>query len=278
MAKKKEGIEWTEGMVSMLLYKRYSDLSVGPVYNRKPKGWVYIPGVRNKVGMSGSREADGLAVSIWSSTGYSIEGFEIKVSRSDWLHELKHPEKSDAIMKYCDRWWVVAPAGVVKKEDLPKGWGQLEARKDKLITKHRGGQLTPIPLDKLFVIEVIKKAMSRPEADKDSWQKELDAAYAKGKKERGSEDSWALKHLREQIKEDDEKEKTSYEVLKKVQADLGVEDWSDEARNKKLIALAKVIGAFDNPHAMSIVERQIAKMSEGLELLKSAKSEIIDGV
>jgi len=53
-----------------------------------------------------------------------LHGHEVKVSRSDWLAELRDPTKADAWRRYCDRWWLVAPRDVVR-DDLPVGWGHL---------------------------------------------------------------------------------------------------------------------------------------------------------
>ena len=53
-----------------------------------------------------------------------LHGHEVKVSRSDWLAELRDPTKADAWRRYCDRWWLVAPRDVVR-DDLPEGWGHL---------------------------------------------------------------------------------------------------------------------------------------------------------
>lgn len=61
----------------------------------------------------GGRYADVVAVNLWSSRGYAIHGFELKVSRSDWLRELKQPEKAEPIFRYC-----VAPSTKVLTEDL----------------------------------------------------------------------------------------------------------------------------------------------------------------
>ena len=54
-----------------------------------------------------------------------VHGFEVKVSRSDWLRELADESKADAWARYCHHWWLVAPAEVVKPGELPTGWGHL---------------------------------------------------------------------------------------------------------------------------------------------------------
>lgn len=55
----------------------------------------------------------------------SLHGFEVKVSRSDWLTELADPEKAEAWARYCHYFWLVASDKAIVRDDLPKGWGML---------------------------------------------------------------------------------------------------------------------------------------------------------
>jgi hypothetical protein len=113
----------TEADIKHLLYKRYS-----------PPQYAFMTNVANSTGWA-SRYADGVAFSLWPSSGFQIEGFEMKVSRSDFLSEMKHPEKSCDIMQYCDRWWLVAPKGVAHPDELPKTWGFYEIVGKKLFKR-----------------------------------------------------------------------------------------------------------------------------------------------
>lgn len=69
---------------------------------------------------------DFMAVATWMSKGYVVHGHEIKASRSDWLRELKKPHKATFSMARCDFWWLAAPKGVAKPEEIPHGWGFME--------------------------------------------------------------------------------------------------------------------------------------------------------
>lgn len=55
----------------------------------------------------------------------SIHGFEVKVSRSDWLAELKDPSKAEAWARHCHYFWLVAASRDIVRDDLPDGWGLL---------------------------------------------------------------------------------------------------------------------------------------------------------
>jgi hypothetical protein len=72
----------------------------------------------------GGRRIDYLALALWASRGQTIDGHEIKVSRSDWLSELGKPSKAEAWWPVCHRWWLVVPhESIVQEGELPDGWG-----------------------------------------------------------------------------------------------------------------------------------------------------------
>lgn len=102
----------------------------------KGVGWALMFEVGDRISMVKSR-ADAIAFDIYH---YKIHGYEIKASRGDWLNELKNPEKSARIRKYCDFWWVIAPKGMIKPEELPEGWGLIEAGPNSLRKKMRAPQ------------------------------------------------------------------------------------------------------------------------------------------
>lgn len=92
--------------------------------------WIVAEKVRNIAGYAVRRgelrTADALAIDTWESKGLEIHGFEVKCSRSDWLTELKQPEKSEPFRRFCDRWWLVTSSkDIVKPGELPAGWGHM---------------------------------------------------------------------------------------------------------------------------------------------------------
>lgn len=86
--------------------------------------WVLSFEVADATGGT-SRRADAIALNCYPSKGLEVHGHEIKVARSDWLRELRDGSKADTIARHCDRWWIVAPAGVVERAELPRTWGLL---------------------------------------------------------------------------------------------------------------------------------------------------------
>ena len=83
--------------------------------------------VNNGTGMNGGRRyADAIAMSLWPSRGLHLHGFEIKVSRSDWLSELKNPEKAELFASRCHTWSLVTANDIVKSGEVPAQWGWYE--------------------------------------------------------------------------------------------------------------------------------------------------------
>lgn len=94
-------------------------------------GWALMFEVSDRIHDVKSR-ADAIAFDIYK---YKIHGYEIKASRGDWMNELKNPEKSARISKYCDFWWVIAPKNMIHPKELPEGWGLIEAGPNSLRKK-----------------------------------------------------------------------------------------------------------------------------------------------
>ena len=113
--------EFTERQMLDLLHKRYSQTNPG----NGPR-YACAEHVKDGAGFAHRRIADFIAVDCWPTGGIELHGHEVKVSRSDWLHELKQPDKAEAFKRYMDRWWLVVPdVGIVKPGELPEGWGLL---------------------------------------------------------------------------------------------------------------------------------------------------------
>src|SRR4051812_18306594 len=59
--------------------------------------YVLLEQVRGATGITegADRSADAIAMSVWPSRGLELHGFEVKVSRGDWLRELREPAKAE---------------------------------------------------------------------------------------------------------------------------------------------------------------------------------------
>lgn len=77
---------------------------------------------------------------------YSIHGFEVKVSRSDWLAELADPTKAEAWARHCHYFWLVASDKSIVRGDLPEGWGLLVPHGPSLRAVVKPTRRDPLPM------------------------------------------------------------------------------------------------------------------------------------
>jgi hypothetical protein len=136
----------TERVMLDALHSRY-----GQGFGNGPR-YAVAEHVRSHAGFSALRTADFVAMDLWSSRGMDLHGHEVKCSRSDWLAELKQPEKAAEFIPYMNRWWlVVASRAIVRDGELPDGWGLLVLRDRGLVmvTKARRREALPLPPTKL---------------------------------------------------------------------------------------------------------------------------------
>lgn len=166
----------TECAILDRLEKRYS----------KPH-WLFLRELRNDTGFQSTRACDALAVGLYHSRGQLLIGFEKKVSRSDWLRELKEPEKAEALAQFCDEWYVVVPGpDIAQLEEVPHTWGLLQVKGNTISTLKQAPTLTPKPIDRGFLAAIVERSIEnalRPYliSKEEAKQKELDAAFERGK-------------------------------------------------------------------------------------------------
>lgn len=119
-----------------------------------------------------------------------MSGFEIKLSRKDWLLELKNPAKADTIASYCDYWWLVlGEAEIAKPEEIPRTWGVLVHEGGSLVQKKAAQRLKAKKMDRSFIAALLRRAHEMAERekrkvdDKFSQVNAVKEAYKKGEKE-----------------------------------------------------------------------------------------------
>lgn len=79
----------------------------------------------------------------------SIHGFEVKISRSDWLTGLNTPEKAASWSRYCHYFWLVAAHKSIVRNDLPEAWGLLvpHGRSLRVVVSPVRKGIDPMPLE-----------------------------------------------------------------------------------------------------------------------------------
>jgi hypothetical protein len=109
--------------------------------------WIGARHVRNAAGFSANRTFDYVAIDTWESKHLAVHVYEVKVSRGDWLRELRDPDKTAAALAVADHFSVVAPRDVVKLDELPASWGLIEfTLQGALRTVRAARRLTPTPV------------------------------------------------------------------------------------------------------------------------------------
>lgn len=85
---------------------------------RKHEADIFVPECRYREAGDGGRLIDAWAMKkSWSR--FDTVGYEIKVSRSDFLRDTKWRE----YLPYCHRFYFACPKGLIHPDELPKGIG-----------------------------------------------------------------------------------------------------------------------------------------------------------
>lgn len=146
---------------------RRDDWSEEEVFSRLERifpspAFVLLPQVANGTGQSREkrRTVDALAVSVYPSRGLYLAGIEIKITRSDWVKELREVEKASDIQRFCRQWYMACPVGVIPEGEVPLNWGLIVVRKDGATVVKPAVDLSPEPPDMPFMCAVLRAAAS----------------------------------------------------------------------------------------------------------------------
>lgn len=93
-------------------------------------GWAFLLELRLGTGYgdAANRYMDAFAMSMWG--GLETIVFEIKISRSDFAHEIKSPSKRRQALAFANQFFFVTPAGMLSKDEVPKDSGLIEVQVD----------------------------------------------------------------------------------------------------------------------------------------------------
>lgn len=199
--------------------------------------------VANATGGAARRSADAIAMGLWPSRGLSLQGFEIKVSRSDWRSEMKNPAKAEEIAQFCRHWWIVTPPGIVQEGELPEGWGLYEVQANGLrCVKQAPVNDDVVPITMAFLAALLRRASEHA-------AKELEGKVADAMR---SEREAIEKRVRERV--DDELARGASEreraenAFKAMREAAGVTDmqslfgWFDDANFAQAVGLVHRLG------------------------------------
>lgn len=251
------------------LYQRIAFVHASP-------SWACFDEVADGTGRNCNRHCDALAMSLWPSRGLFIRGFEIKVSRSDYKNELGNPEKAEAVARFCDEWYIVAPDGLVKDitTELPPAWGLMVPNKGKGLTTVRaakfvkGKTVTRSFLAAVFrsaqrsVADVLKHHVPRSEIEEQlekSYQRGLDGGPGYRNELRKELDG-ANKALKEF------EEHTGIKIM-------GYDQW-DELEHLGL--KVKLGGIILGKYGSGPIEQALRSVDQAMSSLKMAHEELVE--
>lgn len=80
----------------------------------------------------GDLRLDGVALE-WQYGNMWVHGYEIKISRSDWLRDAKY----ERYRKYCDTLTVVCPKGTIGRDEMPGDIGLMWFEPDKATLRYK---------------------------------------------------------------------------------------------------------------------------------------------
>lgn len=157
------------------------DVLAGLAVNFPAPQYAFITHARNGTGYAATRTADAIAMSLWPSRGLALHGFEVKVSRGDWLRELRNPAKADEMFGYFDHWWLAVAdtdPKIVADGELPDTWGLIKVAKRVKIVAPAPKLPSAREVDRLLLAAILRRATESilPEA-------KIKEAYERGKRE-----------------------------------------------------------------------------------------------
>lgn len=112
-------VRTSEAEMLELLRQKYTRIRRGTAADR----YVRAAHVRAPIGYGvAKRIADYIVIDTYGQG--RLIGHEVKVSRADWLRELREPDKAVEWQKHCHSWYlVVHDTAIIKDHELPESWG-----------------------------------------------------------------------------------------------------------------------------------------------------------
>lgn len=77
-------------------------------------------------GKDNEQRIDAFTINLYPSERLARTAFEVKVSRSDFKKELRQPTKRRVALMYSNRFYFVAPKGLIARDELPLEAGLIE--------------------------------------------------------------------------------------------------------------------------------------------------------
>ena len=225
--------------------------------------WFLRFEVPNAAGFGGTGYADAIAMNLWPSRGLVVHGFEIKANRSDWVAELRNPEKSEKFFHHVDLWWLVAPKHIVLEGELPARWEFIAAtpKSLRMVKQAPCIEHEDRRMDRHFVAAMIR----HPEQGSSAWAEEIAGAV------KAAEAHKDILHKQEtaRLRDDLEKLRT---WKSEFEAALGMEwsEYEDPKETAELVAATRKFLSGVNNYTLDNMERSTDSILTRVKALRKA--------
>lgn len=229
-------------------------------------GYACMFEVSSGTGSNAGRTADIVVLNLWPSRGMDLNGYEVKTARSDWLRELKQPEKAWPVMRYMDRWWLLASPGVAKLDEIPTNWGFMEYNGTKTRVLKPAPKLEPVPMTKTFLGAMVRKPIRNIE---EAVNHQVNEQLAKHREQ-------MARSARESVGVPGQELQKLRDKLAEVQAKTGIDLLGWEATEQQL----KAINFALDTNAMSRwggIEGLVDQIESALKTAKNIAAEVVKG-
>ena len=122
------------------------------------QSYVVLEQVPDGTGMHHNHWIDAVVFSLWASKGLSRLTFEIKVARSDFIHEMQNPMKHQWALECFHEFWFVAPQDVIQLSELPANIGWMCPHGSKLQVKKQAVRNPTPKLDDVLLAAFMRAA------------------------------------------------------------------------------------------------------------------------
>lgn len=118
--------------------------------------WLFA-GEVGLLGFQNQQRIDAFAVALWPSKKALRHSYEIKVSRQDFLNEIKNPQKRQFALDNSEQFWFAIADGIADKSEIPDEAGLLIYKNDKLIRAKNAPKRKVEPITQDMLLSIAKR-------------------------------------------------------------------------------------------------------------------------
>lgn len=127
--------------------------------------WATFKEVPDSAGFEGQGRIDFFAFNTYPSKRFLRVAYEVKISRADFARELREPGKRGRAEQLANECWFVMPAGMVKPDEIPEGWGLLEVTTSNELRVKKQAQYTNVLEPPLGFVALMLRRSSEKAVD-----------------------------------------------------------------------------------------------------------------